>query len=103
VEAALALQIPQGTVVQYWWISLAIGVVVIVVVTVLLHILTGAAEQVKADVADIWTGGKLIANNTVHIPLLLRTNQVVDDILDTADEIASATARIQRAVAGDES
>jgi hypothetical protein len=45
--------------------------------------------------------GKLIANNTVHVPLLVRTNQVVADILPAADGIARATERIRRAVSGD--
>lgn len=103
MEAALALQVPQGTVVQYWWISLVIGAVVIAVVAILLNVLTRAADQVKTDVADIWTGGKLIANNTVHIPLLVRTNQLMGDIVHNADEIAAATARIQGAVAGNDS
>lgn len=99
MQAFLAQQLPQGTVVLYWWISLVIGVVVIVVVAFLLGTLTRTAEQIQTSAAEIWSAGKLIANNTVHIPMLGHTNQLLDDILRSADKTAEATARIERAVA----
>lgn len=94
-----ALQVPQGTVVLYWWVSLAIGVVVTVVVAFLLYTLTRTTEQIRNGAADIWGAGKRIANNTVHIPMLGQTNQFLDDILQSADRTAQATERIERAVA----
>ena len=86
---------------RYWRISLGIGVVVIGAVALLLSTLARTASLIEAGAAEIWRVGKLIANNTVHIPLLVRTNQVVADILPAADGIARATDRIRRAVAGD--
>jgi hypothetical protein len=89
------------TVVRYWRISLGIGLVVIGAVALLLSTLATIVTRIEAGAAEIWRVGKLIANNTVHVPLLVRTNQVVADILPAADGIARATERIRRAVAGD--
>lgn len=88
-------------VVRSWSISIALGLVVTGAVALLLAILARTTEQIEGGVAEIWRVGKLLANNTVHIPLLVRTNQTVGAILPKADGIAAATARIQRAVAGD--
>ena len=92
--------VAESTVNAYWWISLAIGLVVTVIVALLLLVLTRTAEQIEAGAAEVWRVGKLIANNTVHIPLLVRTNQVVAEILDAAGGIAAATERIARAATG---
>ncbi|MBA2754219.1 MAG: hypothetical protein H0U40_07130 [Chloroflexia bacterium] len=89
------------TIARYWRISLGIGMVVIGAVAVLLSTLAGIVARIETGAAEIWRVGKLIANNTVHVPLLVRTNQVVAGILPAADGIARATARIQRAVAGE--
>src|SRR5919197_1539451 len=84
---------------RYWRTSLALGVVVLGAVMALLEILTRTAKSIEATAASIWQTGKLIANNTVHVPLLVRTNQLVGDISSSADRIAAATERIQSAVA----
>ena len=76
---------------------------VIGAVAALLEILARTAEQIERGVAEIWRVGKLIANNTVHIPLLVRTNQIVADIARAADGIARAAARIQHTVGGETS
>lgn len=94
--------VPMSTVVRYWRITMGLGMAVIGAVALLLTLLARTAEQIEAGVAEIWRVGKLLANNTVHVPLLVRTNQIVGAILPKADGIAAATARIQRAVAGDE-
>ncbi|MDP9471931.1 MAG: hypothetical protein M3Q71_14920 [Chloroflexota bacterium] len=91
----------QNVVIRSWWISLGIGMVVIGAVAVLLSALATTVARIEAGAAEIWRVGKLIANNTVHVPLLIRTNQVVADILPVADGIARATERIQRVVGGD--
>lgn len=88
------------TIERYWTISLVGGVVVIVAVAKLLHMLTTTAEQIQAGVHQIWLTGKRIANNTVHIPMLVQTNQMAAQILEAADGIASATGRIERTVTG---
>ncbi len=91
----------QNVVIRYWWISLGIGLTVIGAVAVLLSALATTVAKIEAGAAEIWRVGKLIANNTVHVPLLVRTNQIVADILPAADGIARATERIQRAAGGD--
>ncbi len=91
-------QSPDKPVIRYWRLSLALGATVIAAVAVLLGIVERAADQIEGGTAEIWRVGKLIANNTVHIPLLVRTNQIVGEISETADGIAGATARIERAV-----
>ena len=93
-------QVSAGTIQTFWWISLALGLVVTIVVAILLAILARTAEQIQAGTAEIWRVGKLIANNTVHIPLLIRTNQVAAGILTAAGGIAAATGRIERTVTG---
>ncbi|HEV2109115.1 MAG TPA: hypothetical protein VGR16_12700 [Thermomicrobiales bacterium] len=88
------------TVVRYWRYSLGIGVAVIGAVALLLALLTRTVEKIEQAADQIWVVGKLIANNTVHIPLLIRTNQLVAGILPAADGIERATARIEQAVTG---
>lgn len=90
-------------IIRYWRVSLGLGVVVIGAVALLLSTLASTVAKIEAGAAEIWRVGKLIANNTVHVPLLVRTNQLAGAIVATADEIAAATGRIQQAVgAGDE-
>ncbi len=93
--------VPGHVVVRYWRISLGIGLVVIGAVALLLSTLARTVAQIEAGAAEIWRVGKLIANNTVHIPLLVRTNQIVAKIQPAADGIARATERIRRAVGED--
>ena len=93
--------VSQDTTHSYWGISLATGGVVIAVVAFLLTILVRTAEQIEGGVSQIWQVGKLIANNTVHIPLLVRTNQIVAQIYQAAGGIKRATGRIERAVVGE--
>jgi hypothetical protein len=85
---------------QYWSVTLAVGAVVVGVVAFLLNILARTASQIDEGAAEVWRVGKLIANNTVHVPLLVRTNQVAGEILKSSEEIAGATARIGKAVTG---
>lgn len=78
-----------------WEISIAAAVVVTLVVGILLALILQQAAQIEDTAAQIWTAGKLIANNTILITLLVRTNQVVEQILKSAGGIAAGTARIQ--------
>ena len=87
--------VSEGAAYTVWWISLGIGVVVILVVAALLTAIRRTARQINETAADIWVVGQRIANNTVHIPLLQRTNHIVDGILERASGIEEATARIE--------
>lgn len=84
-------------VIRVWSISIVIVLVVIGVVALLLHIIRNTARDIENGASAIWTQGKLVANNTIHIPTLLNTtNSVADqihqnagDILENAVEIVS--------------
>ena len=88
--------VSEGAAYTVWWISLGIGLVVILVVAVLLTLIVRTARQIEGTAAEIWTVGQRIANNTVHIPLLHRTNQIVDGILERVSGIDGAAAAIER-------
>lgn len=78
-----------------WWVSLGIGLVVIVVVAVLLALILRTARRIDGAVSDIWNAGQRIANNTIHIPLLNHTNRMVDEVLERAGGIDGAAADIE--------
>lgn len=77
-----------------WWIALGLGLVVTLVVAVLLQLIVNSARRIRATVADIWVAGPLIANNTAHVEVLRRINQVAGDILETAGTIERHTRQI---------
>lgn len=84
-----------------WIISLAIGLVVIGVVAILLHLVKSTAVKIDGVAEDIWTHGKLTANNTVHIPLFLSTtNKVVSQIFDSAKAILNGSKAITQHIEG---
>lgn len=83
-----------------WGVSLVLGVVVLVVVATLLTLIVRTARQIDGAVGQIWVVGQRIANNTIHIPLLHQTNQVVDAILVRAGGIDAAAASIEAHAAG---
>ena len=82
------------TVAQFWWLVLAIGVVVILVVAVLLMLIVQAANRIDRHAKDIWTVGKHIAANTVQIWQLQETNATAGEILATAGTIAAVAESI---------
>ncbi len=101
MERFLRRPVTLDTIGRYWRMSLGLGMVVIGAVALLLSTLATTAAKIEAGAAEIWRVGKLIANNTVHIPQLVRTNQMLERILTAADGIAAATGRIERAVDAD--
>lgn len=84
--------------VRYWQISLGAGLAVLAIVAFLLGTLTQTAQRIQSRSAAIWLAGKLIASNTVHIPLLDRSNQILDHLSGVAEGIARSTERIERSV-----
>ena len=56
-----------------WWITLAVGLVVALVVWFLLERLRRAVNEVEHAVADVWTMGKRVAQNTSTTYLLQTT------------------------------
>ena len=82
------------TVAQFWWLVLAIGAVVILVVAALLARIVRAANRIDEHAAAIWTVGKNIAANTVQIWQLQQTNATAGEILATAQTIAGVAESI---------
>lgn len=78
-----------------WWMSLALGLVVSAVVALLLWLIHRGAATIDGLVARIWDTGQRVANNTVHIPALYKTNDVAGQILATAVRIDAGAAAIE--------
>lgn len=87
-------QSPEQAAQFVWWAALALGLVVSAVVTLLLWLIHRAAATINTRVSRIWDVGQRVANNTVHIPLLLRTNEVAAQILANAVRINAGAAAL---------
>ena len=83
-----------------WWGSLALGVVVSLVVALLLWLILLSAQVIEGHVSRIWDVGQRVANNTVHITALYKTNEVAAAILASAVRIDAAAAAIETHAAG---
>ncbi len=81
---------------KVWVISLILGLVVTIVVAILLIMIRSTARKILGGVQQIWIEGKLVANNTIQIPIYLTvTNQVVSKIYDTAVKIIGGAKAIE--------
>lgn len=78
-----------------WVLSLGIFVVVLIVVAVLLTLILRTTFRITQGVAAIWNVGQRIANNTIHLALLEKTNAGASAILASAVGVIGATAAIQ--------
>jgi hypothetical protein len=84
-----------------WGVSLIIGLVVIGVVAILLGLIKNTAAKIDVAAGEIWTQGKLTANNTIQIHLFLSTtNRVVAKIYDSAVNIVGGAKAIQQHAEG---
>jgi hypothetical protein len=95
IQGAEGAGVSADTVRQLWVATLVVYGVVLIVVAVLLTLILRAAQRITAGVAEIWNTGQKIANNTVHIALLDKTNAVAGQILASAKGIVAATAAIK--------
>ena len=86
-------------VVARWWVGLAIGAVVLGAVAALLETLLRSVRRIERWAAEVCRVGKLIASNTVQLPLVVRTNQIVDTIGEEPGSITQADPPIQPTVA----
>ena len=85
-----------AAVTQVWIWSLVVYFVVVAVVAVLLTMILNTTKRIHAGAAAIWVGGQKVANNTIQIPLLARTNHLVSRILDSAARTAAAVAAVEQ-------
>lgn len=86
---------PEVAGVFIWWVSLALGLVVAGVVTLLLWLIYKTAVDIDGVASKIWDTGQRVAGNTIHIPILYRINNSVDQILVTALQINDGAAGIE--------
>jgi hypothetical protein len=86
----------EAAVTQVWIWSLVVYFVVVGVVAVLLTLILNMTKRVGAGAGAIWVAGQKVANNTIHIPLLARTNHLVTRTLESAVRTADAVAAIEQ-------
>lgn len=90
------MQTPSAeTIRDVWTLSLVVFVVVLVVVAVLLTLILRAARDIRGGVAIIWNVGQRIANNTIQLAMLSKTNDAAMQILGSAVGVVGATAAIK--------
>lgn len=78
-----------------WTISLVVFVVVLLVIATLLTLILRTTYQIRGGVAVIWNVGQRIANNTIQLSMLSKTNAAAAQILTSAVGILGATAAIK--------
>jgi hypothetical protein len=83
-----------------WIVSIVLLLIVTGVVAWLLTMVLRTARHIEQVAGDIWTTGKLVANNTVHIPMLVETNRYASAILDTAKQIVAGADAIEQHAEG---
>lgn len=67
-----------------WWLTLALGAVVLLVVIALLHTLYRAVRRIDGAVLDVWMMGKQVARNTATTWMLGQTPQIAAEIKEEA-------------------
>lgn len=90
------MQTPSAETIQtIWTISLVVFVVVLLVVATLLTLILRTAQDIRGGVSAIWNVGQRIANNTITLSLLAKTNAGASAILQSAVGILGATGKIK--------
>ena len=73
-----------------WWITLAVGLVVAVVVWALLELLRRTVNEVERSVNEVWTMGKRLAQNTATTHTLDVTRVRGGELLGELERHAAA-------------
>ena len=63
-----------------WWITLAIGLVVAIVVWALLHMLYRNVRAIDEGLFEVWASGKRVARNTATTWMLGQTSRIAAEI-----------------------
>jgi uncharacterized protein HemY len=71
-----------GSVETAWWVSLAVGLVVALVVWFLLEWLRRTVNEVDRAVDDVWVMGKRVAQNTATTHMLGGTKELGGELLE---------------------
>lgn len=78
-----------------WVAAIILLLVVTVVAWGLLRTIIAAARAIKAEVAQVWANGQRVANNTIHIASLYKTQEAVGSIIERAGGIANHAKAIE--------
>lgn len=70
----------------YWFLALALGLVVAVVVVVLLQLFLRQVWRIERGAEQVWTAGKQVAGNTSSTWLLGAVSQRLDLLVAEAGE-----------------
>ena len=90
------MQQPSTDAIQTAWTwSLIVFTVVLAVVAGLLTLILRAARDITVGVSAIWNVGQRIANNTIHLALLEKTNAGAQAILNSAVGVIMATGAVK--------
>lgn len=73
-----------------WWITLAIGLVVALVVWALLEVLRRTVNEVERGVDDLWESGQFVAQNTQTSHLLGATVARGTDLVEEVERHRAA-------------
>ena len=85
-----------GGVVLAWWLSLAAGLVIALVVWFLLEVLRRTVRAVDDAVSAVWAMGQNVAQNTQTIYLFGTTKARGVDLLDEVQQHAALAERSER-------
>ena len=88
------------TIRNVWTLSLVVFTVVLAVVAVLLTLILHAARDITGGVSAIWNVGQRIANKTIHLALLEKTNAGAEAILKSAVGVINVTGAVKEHSAG---
>lgn len=69
-----------------WWVTLAVGLAVALVVWGLLEVLRRTVLEVERAVEDVWTMGKRVAQNTATSHLLATTKERGGELLEELEQ-----------------
>jgi uncharacterized protein HemY len=75
-----------------WWITLAVGLVVALVVWFLLERLRREVFEVERSVSEVWTMGKRVAQNTSTTYLLSTTKERGVELVEELGHHAAAAS-----------
>jgi hypothetical protein len=70
----------------YWWLALALGLVVAVVAVLLLHTLLRQVWRVEHASEQVWQAGRQVAGNTANLWVLGATVQELDLLAEEAQQ-----------------
>ena len=76
-----------------WWITLAVGLVILLVVWALLELLRRTVLDVDRSVDELWTMGKRLAQNTATTHLLGTTKARAGELLEEVEQHRGPTGR----------